>query len=69
MLLTAVRVTCEVRSSSPGLVRAFFAKLKFHKLLFRAERMVGRDGHLREALPLDRVQALFQQARGSARGG
>lgn len=39
VLLAAVRVTCEVRSASPGLVRAFFAKLKFHKLLFSAERL------------------------------
>ena len=39
VLLAAVRITCEVRSASPGLVRAFFAKLKFHKLLFTAERI------------------------------
>jgi predicted nuclease of restriction endonuclease-like RecB superfamily len=39
VLLNAVRVTCEVTSASPGPVRAFFAKLKFHKLLFRAERI------------------------------
>jgi uncharacterized protein len=39
VLLTAVRITCEVSSASPGLVRAFFAKLKFHKLLFSAERI------------------------------
>lgn len=38
VLLTAVRVTCEISSSSAGLVRAFFAKLKFHQLLFAAER-------------------------------
>jgi predicted nuclease of restriction endonuclease-like RecB superfamily len=38
VLLSAVRVTCEVSSGSAGLVRAFFAKLKFHKLLFSAER-------------------------------
>jgi hypothetical protein len=38
ILLTAVRVTCDVRSASPGLLRAFFAKLKFHQLLFTAER-------------------------------
>ena len=38
VLLTAVKVTCEVESSSAGLVRAFFAKLKFHKLLFAAEK-------------------------------
>lgn len=39
VLLTAVRITCEIASSSPGLVRAFFAKLKFHKLLFSVERI------------------------------
>ncbi|MFO0735434.1 MAG: DUF790 family protein [Labilithrix sp.] len=38
VLLTAVRVTCTIHSSSPGLVRAFFSKLKFHQLLFAAER-------------------------------
>lgn len=38
ILLRAVRVTCEVRDFSPGALRAFFAKLKFHKLLFTAER-------------------------------
>ncbi len=37
VLLTAVRITCEVWSASAGLVRAFFAKLKFHKLLFSVE--------------------------------
>jgi predicted nuclease of restriction endonuclease-like RecB superfamily len=39
VLLTAVRITCDVSSASAGLVRAFFAKLKFHKLLFSAERL------------------------------
>ena len=38
VLLAAVKVTCEVESSSAGLVRAFFAKLKFHKLLFTASK-------------------------------
>lgn len=42
VLLAAVRITCEIRSASPGLVRAFFAKLKFQKLLFTAER-IGED--------------------------
>ncbi|OJY15955.1 MAG: hypothetical protein BGO98_25225 [Myxococcales bacterium 68-20] len=37
VLLTAVRITCEVWSASAGLVRAFFARLKFHKLLFSIE--------------------------------
>lgn len=45
VLLTAVRVTCEVSSASPGLVRAFFAKLKFHKLLFTAERLARDDAN------------------------
>ncbi|MBX3202296.1 MAG: DUF790 family protein [Labilithrix sp.] len=45
VLLTAVRITCEVSSASPGLVRAFFAKLKFHKLLFSAERLAGDEAH------------------------
>lgn len=39
VLLSAVRIACEVASGSPGLVRAFFSKLKFHKLLFSAERV------------------------------
>lgn len=43
VLLTAVRVTCEVFTASPGLLRDFFAKLKFHKLLFAAER-IARSG-------------------------
>lgn len=38
VLIAAVRVTVELRSASAGLVRAFFQKLKFHKLLFNAER-------------------------------
>jgi predicted nuclease of restriction endonuclease-like RecB superfamily len=41
VLLTAVRITCEIASASPGLVRAFFARLKFHKLLFSVERIGG----------------------------
>ena len=38
VLLTAVRITIDIRSASPGLLRAFFAKLKFHRLLFSVER-------------------------------
>ena len=41
VLLGAVRVTCEVRAASPGPLRAFFAKLKFHQLLFSAETIEG----------------------------
>ena len=39
VLLASTRVVCEVRSASPGLLRAFFAKLKFHQLLFAAESL------------------------------
>jgi predicted nuclease of restriction endonuclease-like RecB superfamily len=39
VLLAAVRVTCQIESASPGPARAFFAKLKFHKLLFSVERI------------------------------
>lgn len=39
VLLRAVRVTCEIQSASPGVLRAFFAKLKFHRLLFAIERI------------------------------
>lgn len=38
ILLRAVRVVCEVRAASPGLLRAFFARLKWGQLLFSAER-------------------------------
>jgi len=38
VMLRAVRVVCEVRAASPGLLRAFFARLKFHRLLFHVER-------------------------------
>lgn len=37
-LLMATRVTIDVEAGSPGLVRALFAKMKFHRLLFSAER-------------------------------
>ena len=40
VLLRAVRVTCKVKAASPGLLRAFFARMKFHRLLFT----VARDG-------------------------
>lgn len=41
ILLRAVRVVCEVRAASPGLLRAFFARLKWNQLLFTAERSPG----------------------------
>jgi len=43
VLLTAVKVTIDVSSASPGLLRAFFSKLKFHRLLFSVER-TDKDG-------------------------
>lgn len=44
VLLTAVRVTCDVRAASPGALRAFFTKLKFHQLLFEAKPLEEGDG-------------------------
>lgn len=41
VLLAATRVTCEIAKASPGPLRAFFAKLKFHKLLFSASHVEG----------------------------
>jgi predicted nuclease of restriction endonuclease-like RecB superfamily len=38
VLLRAVRVTCEITAASPAAMRAFFAQLKFHRLLFTVER-------------------------------
>jgi len=38
VLLRAVRVTCEVKSASPAAMRAFFAQMKFHRLLFTVTR-------------------------------
>ena len=41
ILLRAVRVRCDVRAGSPIAIRAFFAWLKFQKLLFTTERSAG----------------------------
>ncbi len=41
ILLRAVRVRCEVKAGSPVAVRAFFAWLKFQKLLFTTERSMS----------------------------
>ena len=41
ILLRAVRVRCDVEAGSPAAVRAFFAWLKFQKLLFTTERSEG----------------------------
>jgi len=44
ILLRAVRVTCKVKAASPGLLRAFFARMKFHRLLFSVSRDDRADG-------------------------
>ncbi|AKV02871.1 hypothetical protein AKJ09_09534 [Labilithrix luteola] len=43
VLLRAARVVCEIDAPSPGPLRAFFGRLKFHKLLFGAERVGERS--------------------------
>ncbi len=45
VLLAAVRVEIQISAASPGLARAFFARLKFHKLLFTVERR-GEGWHV-----------------------
>ena len=37
--------------------------------LFRAETIVGRDGHMRHALPVDEVAALVRRSGGIPRSG
>lgn len=59
VLLTAVRVTCEIRAASPGLVRVFFAKLKFHKLLFTAERIGEEAGDVGWKITIDGPYSMF----------
>jgi predicted nuclease of restriction endonuclease-like RecB superfamily len=44
VLLRAVRVTCEVKAASPAAMRAFFAQMKFHRLLFTVTRREGAEG-------------------------
>lgn len=56
VLLRAVRVVCEVRSASPGLLRAFFARLKFHRLLFAVER----KGDASFAITIDGPFSMFE---------
>ena len=41
ILLRAVRVRCDVKAGSPLAIRAFFAWLKFQRLLFTTERSAG----------------------------
>jgi len=47
ILLRAVRVVCTIRRASPGAVRAFFTKLKFHRLLFVVERVPEEPSSVR----------------------
>ncbi|MBZ0117739.1 MAG: DUF790 family protein [Sandaracinaceae bacterium] len=56
VLLKAVRVTVRLRGASPAAVRALFRKLKFHRLLYRVERMP--DGFVIE---IDGPYSLFDQ--------
>ena len=39
VLLRATKVVCDIHAASAGPLRAFFARLKFHQLLFAAERL------------------------------
>ena len=56
VLLRAVRVRCEVKAGSPAAVRAFFAWLKFQKLLFTTER--GANGGF--AIVIDGPFSMFE---------
>lgn len=55
-LLRATEVTCTVRSASAGVVRAFFRKLKFHRLLFQLAPL--EDGGFR--VTVDGPFSLFE---------
>lgn len=55
VLLRATRVRVELRAPSPLALRALLRKLKFHRLLFTAERVAGGV-----ALTLDGPSALFE---------
>jgi predicted nuclease of restriction endonuclease-like RecB superfamily len=56
ILLRAVQVRCEVKAGSPAAVRAFFAWLKFQKLLFTTERS-DRGGF---AITIDGPFSMFE---------
>ena len=56
VLLRAVRVRCEVKAGSPLALRAFFAWLKFQKLLFTTER--ATDGGF--AVTIDGPFSMFE---------
>ncbi len=56
VLLRAVRVTCEIESRSPGSLRAFFAWLKFHRLLFT----VARQNEATLTLVIDGPFSMFE---------
>jgi uncharacterized protein len=57
ILLRAVRVRCEVKAGSPAAVRAFFAWLKFQRLLFTTERLPASEGF---AVTLDGPFSMFE---------
>jgi predicted nuclease of restriction endonuclease-like RecB superfamily len=56
VLLRAVRVTCEIETTSPGALRAFFSWLKFHRLLFT----VARTSERRFAITIDGPFSMFE---------
>ena len=60
VLLRAVRVTCEVHAASPASLRAFFAQLKFHRLLFTVARSgaSATDGSF--AITIDGPFSMFE---------
>lgn len=45
VLLRAVKVTVEVRATAPGVLRAFFRRLKFLRLLHSIASLGGEHGH------------------------
>lgn len=59
VLLRAVRVVCLVEAASPGALRAFFGKLKFHGLLFSIE--AGAE-HGAVKITLDGPLSMFESS-------
>jgi hypothetical protein len=57
----AVRLEEPLTAGAPYLAEA--TEEAILNALLRAETMVGRDGHVRHALPIDRVTALLRAAR------
>lgn len=60
VLLRATRVTVTLRETAPIALRALLRKLKFHRLLFAAERHITSDGETKTVLVIDGPSALFE---------